>query len=219
MRRDGFLAEPANRQALSAAIDRAALVAAIVPQWEAADRILPAALDAAAPPRVPDWSILTLDERRTGARALVTAWRRGGPAPRLSVALPAGPGATLLHAQLAASLATIGVVLERAAPGAPADLVLVDRVAPYDSARWYLATACRACSADAEALIVAARDADTLAERGLRLAEADAAVAADGAFIPLARPLRWSLVARRLSQWQPNARAWHPLNRLRPDPN
>ncbi len=40
---------------------------------------------------------------------------------------------------------------------------------------------------------------------------------ADAGFIPLARPLRWSLVATRLAAWQANARAWHPLNRLRPD--
>jgi peptide/nickel transport system substrate-binding protein len=42
---------------------------------------------------------------------------------------------------------------------------------------------------------------------------------ADVAFIPLARPLRWSLVSMRLQQWQPNTRAWHPLNRLRADTN
>ena len=48
---------------------------------------------------------------------------------------------------------------------------------------------------------------------------ADAALATDTPFIPIARPLRWSLVAMRLRQWRPNTRAWHPLNRLRDDTN
>ncbi|WP_229664450.1 ABC transporter substrate-binding protein [Sphingomonas metalli] len=214
VRRDGFLADPANRRALSEAIDREALVAAIAPNWAGADRILPEALDSGAPPQVPDWSLLTLDQRRAAARARVAAWREP---VRLRIALPPGPGSTLLHAQLAASLASIGIVLERVAPEAAAELTLVDSVAPYDSARWYLATACLACGPEAQAALEAARLAPTPADRAARIAEADAAMAGDAGFIPLARPFRWSLVAPRLAAWQANARAWHPLNRLRPD--
>ena len=218
-RREGFLADAANRAALSQAIDRAALIAAIVPQWEAADRILPSVLDSAAPPRVPEWSLLTLDQRRAAARERVTAWRAADEGPvRLTLALPAGPGANLLFASLARSLAAIGVALDRAGQGVAADLTLIDRVAPYDSARWYLATACAPCSPEAVRALEAARDAATPAERAEQIAAADVALDADAAFIPLARPLRWSLVAPRLTAWQPNARAWHPLNRLRNDP-
>jgi oligopeptide transport system substrate-binding protein len=100
---------------------------------------------------------------------------------------------------------------------APADLRLIDTVAPYDSARWYLAIACQPCGEAAQTALEAARDAATLPERAAHLAEADAAITDDTSFIALARPLRWSLVALRLRQWQPNSRAWHPLNRLRPD--
>ena len=213
-RREGFLADAANRAVLSQAIDRAALTAAIVPQWEAADRILPAALDSAAPPRVPSWSLLTLDQRRAAARDRVAAW----PEPvRLTLALPDGPGSNLLFTSLSRSLATIGIALERTNPGTPADLTLIDRVAPYDSARWYLASACAPCSPEAVQALEAARDAPTTAERARQIAVADEALDADAAFVPLARPLRWSLVAPRLTAWQPNARAWHPLNRLRND--
>jgi peptide/nickel transport system substrate-binding protein len=98
-------------------------------------------------------------------------------------------------------------------------LALIDAVAPYDSGRWYLATACVVCGEAAQAALDAARQAPTLDARAQRIAEADAAMNADVAFIPLARPLRWSLVATRLRQWQPNVRAWHPLNRLRADTN
>jgi len=96
---------------------------------------------------------------------------------------------------------------------------LVDAVAPYDSARWYLRAACQPCGTTAATLIAAARDAPTLQARADRIAEADAALAADVAFIPIAQPLRWSLVAARLRAWTPNARAFHPLNHLRGDPN
>jgi peptide/nickel transport system substrate-binding protein len=40
-------------------------------------------------------------------------------------------------------------------------------------------------------------------------------VSEDGAYIPIAQPLRWSLVALRLQAWQENSRAWHPLTYLR----
>ena len=65
------------------------------------------------------------------------------------------------------------------------------------------------------AAIEQARLAPTLAERGSAIAAADAAINADTPFIPLARPLRWSLTTPRLRQFQTNSRAWHPLNRLR----
>ncbi len=217
--REGFLAEAANRAAVSQAIDRTALTAAVAPNWEAADRILPEPLDSAALPQVPSWTLLTQDERRIGARQRVAAWiaQSNSGSVRLRVALPAGPGATIVYAHVAAALLAIGIRPERVAIGADAELRLVDAVAPYDSARWYLATACVVCSAPAEAALEAARAAPTLAERSQRIAEADAVLNEDVPFIPIARPLRWSLVATRLRQWQPNSRAWHPLNRLRID--
>ncbi|WP_380787332.1 ABC transporter substrate-binding protein [Sphingomonas sp. R86521] len=215
--RDGFLATPANRAAVAQAIDRTALTAAIAPNWAPADRILPDILDSAALPQVPPWTLLTQAERQAAAARQVAGWT--GEPVRLRIALPTGPGATLLYAYVTASLSRIGIAAERVAPDAPADLKLIDAVAPYDSGRWYLATACMLCGDEAQAALDAARQAPTLATRAQRIAEADAAMNADVAFIPLARPLRWSLVATRLRQWQPNLRAWHPLNRLRADTN
>jgi oligopeptide transport system substrate-binding protein len=215
--RSGFLADAANRAAVSQAIDRAATVAAVAPAaaWGAVEQLLPDTLDSAATPARPAWAGLPLDQRRAAARAQLAS---AEGLARLRIALPSGPGATRLYGPLAASLFAIGVTPERVAWTAPADLRLVDLVAPYDSARWYLAVACRPCSAEATEAIVAARDAPTMAQRGVELARADRLLTDDHAFIPLARPLRWSLVAPRLRQWQPNARAWHPLNRLRAEP-
>ena len=213
--RSGFLADAAGRAAVASAFERNALPTLFASDWQTADQILPEQLDSAAPPARGGWAQLSIDDRLAAAQSRVAAWLTAEGPITLRIALPAGPGSTALFALLARDLRQIGIASTRVAQDAPADLRLVDAVAPYDSARWYLASACQPCGPPAEAAIAAARDAPTLAERSRRIAEADAALAADVAFIPLARPLRWSVVALRLRAWQPNARAWHPLNRLR----
>ena len=220
VRREGFLADVANRAAIAQAFDRAALVAGVSPDWSTRETILPEQLDSATPPVSPAWLALTPEQRSAAAARIVGRWSATRGAPTLGIALPRGPGGTLLWGRLALDLHAIGVQPRRLDPDdTSADLVLVDRVAPYDSARWYLAEACRACSDAAAAEIEAARVADTLTDRARAIAAADAALTEDSAFIPLARPFRWSLVAYRLRQWTANARAWHPLNRLRADTN
>jgi len=220
VRREGFLASAAGRAAVAEAIDRPALIAALTPDWGApVERLLPDKLDSAALPAIPTWTTLAADARLADARAQVAKYRAANPGPvTVRIALPAGPGGTLLYGQIASRLILIGVQPVRVGPGQAADLRLIDAVAPYDSARWYLATACVVCSAEAQAALIAARDAPDMATRGQHIAEADGLLASDVAFIPLATPLRWSLVSLRLKQWQGNPRAWHPLNRLRNDP-
>ena len=214
--RTGFLSTPDNRAAVALALDRAAFTDRVRTGWPPAEVILPGTLESAAPPAVPAWVAIPANERQIAARARVAAW--GAPV-QLRIALPDGPGGNLLWSWIGGALRAVGIAVTRVGPRAPADLRLVDEVAPYDSARWYLRRACQPCAADTAALIAAARDAPDLAQRGQRLAAADAALAADTAFIPIARPFRWSLVAQRLRAWTPNARAWHPLNRLRRSPN
>lgn len=217
--RSGFLGDAANRAAIAGAVDRAALTAAVAENWASTEEILPEQLDSAAPPALPVWLSLSGVDRRATARNAVDAWKKRRPGDVvLRLALPSGPGGTLLWGRLAADLLAIGVTPIRVGPRDPADLRLIDAVAPYDSARWYLATACIACGTAAAQTIEAARVAPTLGERAAAIAAADAALAEDGGYIPLARPFRWSLVAPRLRAWRPNARAWHPLNHLRADP-
>lgn len=220
VRREGFLASAANRTAVAVAIDRGRLSEVFGTEWPGAETILPDTLDSAAPPAVPVWASFPAAERRARARAQVLAWvaaqPAGSPPLTLRVGLPEGPGANLLWGIVGASLKAIGIVPERVAfDDAAADLRLVDLVAPYDNGRWFLATACQPCSQPAQDALEGARLAPTLLERAQRTAEADRLLAEDVAFIPLARPLRWSLVAVRLRAWTGNARAWHPLNRLR----
>jgi peptide/nickel transport system substrate-binding protein len=165
---------------------------------------------------VPSWAPLPLDARRENARTQVRQWQAAHPGRiEIRVALPPGPGANLVWNHIAWSLLTIGIRPVRVGIDDQAELSLVDAVAPYDSARWFLATACRLCSDDVALLIAAARDAPTLDARAQRIAEADAALTADSGYIPIAQPLRWSIVTTRVTGWQGNTRAWHPLNHLR----
>jgi oligopeptide transport system substrate-binding protein len=214
--RDGFLADPANRAALAMAIDRAALTAAVRPEWQPIETVLPAQIDSSSPPTSPAWGPLALSARRDTARTQVRTWKRTHPGPvTIRIALPQGPGATLVWGSLMVSFRAIGVTPVRVEMKQAADLRLVDAVAPYDSARWFLATACQPCSDDAALLIAAGRDATDLYARAHRIAEGDALLATDTAYIPIAQPLRWSIVSARLTGWQGNTRAWHPLNHLR----
>ncbi len=218
--REGFLATAENRAAIALAIDRAALTNAINDGWAPTEDILPAQLDSADLVKRAPWAVIPPEARRAAAQEQVAAWRKAGNGvPVLRIALPTGPGGTRLWTRLATDLYAIGTRPERVAPDEDADLRLVDAIAPYDSARWYLGAACQPCGEAATAAVEAARLAPTAQERARSIAAADIAVAADVAFIPIARPFRWSLVAQRLRAWQPNERAWHPLNRLRRDTN
>lgn len=215
--RTGLLARPEGRFAVAEAIDRQALIAAFRRDWAPTEQLLPDRLDSGATPAIARWVASSLEDRRGDARAVVAAWRaaNGGAEARLRLALPTGPGGTRLWARIAADLLAVGIRPLRVAPAAAAELRLVDAVAPYDSARWYLATACAECGTATPPGIENARTAPTIAARAAALAAADDQLARDGGFIPLARPFRWSLVSRRLRAWQPNARATHPLTQLR----
>ncbi len=216
--RSGFLADPRARAAVAQAFDRAALTAVFSSDWAPTEQILPEQLDSAASAALPDWTTLPLADRRAAGRGVVAAWKEKHPdGLSLRLALPGGPGGTLLWGRLAADLIAIGITPVRVGWTEDADLRLIDKIAPYDSARWYLVNACVDCRGEATDAIETARTADTIETRAVANAAADIALTQDVGFIPIARPFRWSLVAFRLHAWQPNARAWHPLNHLRAD--
>lgn len=214
---EGFTAAPINREALAMAIDRDALTARFRPEWTPVDTLLPTQLDSAAPPHAADWLAEPLEQRQLIARNRVAAWRAANPttAPVIRIAMARSLGAKQLWYALSRDLRRIGLQTVWVEADADADLRLIDAVAPYDSARWYLVTACRRCPDDLAAVIDAARDAPTLADRARRIAEADLALTAAHRYIPIAQPLRWSVAALRLRAFQTNPRAWHPLIHLR----
>jgi peptide/nickel transport system substrate-binding protein len=215
---EGPLASVDARQALAMAIDRASLVVALgVPGWQPRQSLLPPGVEGLGQVSAPAWIRDPLAARRARAAALLRQ-ANGGERLTVRVALPDGPGFRLLFARLRRDWASVGVAAERVAAGAPADLRLVDEVAPAGLASWYLRHfACEAspiCDPAADEMMAAARIApDATTRRGL-IANADRILAGLGPFIPLTAPVRWSLVAPRLTGYRPNGFGRHPVGEL-----
>jgi peptide/nickel transport system substrate-binding protein len=154
-------------------------------------------------------------------RALATRTLAGllkGKKLHIRVALPEGPGYRTPFAILRRDWAAIGVTAERVGPAAPADLRLLDEVAPAGLASWYLRHfACGeglVCDPAADLALEAARMAPNQEVRRTSLAEADRILAGDAPFIVIAAPVRWSLVAPRLTGFRPNVFGRHPAGEL-----
>ncbi len=207
MRADGLLGDAARRDALSSVIDRAALTETIgAPDPQPRASLLPAGIADGPVPTAPAWALLPIEERRAAARRVFA----GYPGPRrLRIAVPESYGSRLLIAHLRRDLGAIGVEIIAVKPGAAADLRLLDRAAPAAIGAWYLrhfqCGRSAVCDPAADVALAAARFAPNAAERRARLAEADRLLTAAVPFIPLAQPVRWSLVGGRATGWQPNA--------------
>lgn len=223
---EGFLAEPANREALAMAIDRPALIAPFgVGGWSPTTRIVSPSLDGDLGTIGERWAEQSLEDRRALAASRVRAWHAGVKAPagpaapalvRLHVWLPEGGGSQLLFGRLLADFAAIGVRLERATGPESADLALVDDVARYPRAAWFLnRLSCQGgrglCSPEADARVAEAAKAATPAERAALLTEGEAELTSANVFIPFGTPIRWSLVRGSVDGFATNAWGWHPL--------
>ena len=221
-RAGGPLADAKLRGLLNRAIDREALVAALdVPNLVARVTLMQSGLEGGANPVAPDWAALPIAERRAAVM------REAGElidedGLQLAIALPEGPGADVLLARLTADWQPLGIELVRASKGVPADLKLVDQVAPSSSPAWFArAFRCGSaplCSADADKLMDSARDAEIAVQRAAMLAEAGRLIDNDVLFLPIAAPIRWSLVAD-LPGFSENIFARHPLSGLREKPS
>lgn len=221
---EGLLADEALREALAMALDRDALLSSYnVAGWELTTRVVPPELAGNTEGVAERWAELDMQERQSEARRRIAQWRADNEMADASVriALEDAPGFDLLYRALAAQWQTIGVRLERVsvADGAAlgdAELVMVDRVARYPDARWFLnqfdCTLRRGlCSAEADALMMQLREETGAGERAALLAEAEAALTQENIYIPIGSPLRWSLVRGSVETHQANRWAFHPL--------
>lgn len=243
MNDDGFLAEPVNREAIALALDRPALIAPFgLGGWNASTRVVAPGLDGDIGTIGERWREQSLDDRRTVASARVAAWNaanaagtrdaapsRQAPAAQpestaaptnagvtLSVWLPEGPGSDILFRGISGDLATIGITATRAPADEKGDLRLLDTVARYPLAAWFLnrlscAKDAGLCSPEADALVANARVSEDGAERAALLAEAEAELTAANVFIPFGSPIRWSLVRGDVNGFASNPWGWHPL--------
>ena len=217
----GFLAEVENREALSMAVDRAALLEQFsVSGWQPSAQIVPGGLPGNSDVRGERWPGLSLDQRRSQARARVTAWSRAtGQNARVRLWLPDGPGSDRLMNALSLDFATIGVELRRVPFSQGADLVMIDRLARYPGARWFLnqfncTLLPGPCSPDADELVTESLKAGGAEEADNLLAEAEGALLAREVYIPLGAPVRWSLVRSGLEGFSENSWSRHPLYAL-----
>ncbi len=214
---DGFLSNPANREALAMAIDRDALTNAFnIRGWQPTTRVVSPDVEDDAGLVGERWAGLTQEQRQSTALSRVNAWKSGGkPLAPLRLAMPSGPGSQVVLERLKADFAAIGLTLKPVPETAPADLRLIDSVARYGRATWFLnrlsCDATPVCSTEGDARVSEARIAPDEQQRARLLAEAEGLITASNGFIPLARPLRWSLVRTRLTGFAPNPWGWHPL--------
>ena len=220
-REEGFLSDPANREAIAMAIDREALIEPFnIGGWVPTTRIVPAGLPDSGSPPQERWQAITLEERQEIARRRIQNWTGAdGAILQLTVALPPGRGGDLLFNQLRRDLAAVGVGLQRTADRDRADLWLIDEVARYRMARWYLnrlncSITEAACSPEADALVQEALGEGEDARRAALMAEAEAMIAAENGFIPFGAPIRFSLVRGSVDGFAVNSLGVHPLSPL-----
>ena len=211
------------RRLLSQSINRDGLVAALgVPGLAPRATVLEAGLDGMAPPSPPPgW---------------VCRWMHGVPlcSPRQRVCLEASPSRRSIcccpralapksfFASFRSDWGALGFTVDRAISGSDADLRLIDAVAPSTSPAWFVrefalrnslrlrsgsgpADGCGAIGVDFAATLCADR-------------QAAAKIDDQQLFIPLAAPVRWSLVSSRIQGFAGNRFAVHTLTNLMSKP-
>jgi peptide/nickel transport system substrate-binding protein len=223
-RSDGPLADLELRRLLSEAIDRQALIDALdIPGLLPRVTILEPGLDGMASPVPPQWVAVPIDQRR--AQLSTDADRLFGDLdkPAIRIELPDAPGARVLLARLASDWGALGIAVEAARPGKPADFKLVDAVAPSSSPAWFLRSfrcgEAALCDPEADELLEGARSASVAAQRNALLAQAAQRMDDQQLFIALAAPIRWSLVSSRVQGFAINRFAKHTLTALQERPD
>ena len=221
-RANGPLSDPQVRRLLNAAIDRDALISVWqVPGLTARTTVLEQGLDGVPAPVQPPWFGRPLATRRA---ALIAASNKlfDTEKPTIRIFVGEGSGADMLFRRLTADWGAIGLKVERAANPNGADVKLVDVVAPSSSPAWFLRQfRCKVvpvCDQETDELMDAARDALVPAQRYALLVQAAARIDDSHVFMPLAAPIRWNLIARRIQGFAGNRYARHTLTDLEQKP-
>ncbi|PHR12090.1 MAG: ABC transporter substrate-binding protein [Sphingopyxis sp.] len=221
IRANGFWAVPANREILAMAINRPALLTSFpkVSAWQSRLKIIPEALDVEGINSYPDWASMTMQDRIAFAKNHVSRWKAAeGPVAPLTIALSDAPGARILFKRIQSDLRRVGLDARSVGSSDEADVQLIDEIAPYDSAPWFLKQFTCAktdvCLNDADAKIAEADAATNLEIKARLYAEVEKMLVAHYNFIPIAVPIRWSIARPGQRGFAVNARGWHPLNAL-----
>ncbi len=213
-RADGPLKNRNLRLALSLALDRSAMTARFGGiDWPEATTTLPDQAGSGPAPATLEGFELSFQERLAKARTLA-----GKDAKTVRIFLPQGPGMRVMLASLATNWRPLNVTVVAASRRDMSDLYLIDEVAPIASPYWYIdRLGCKQmspCEEGTDALLRRALATETTDDRNALFRQADSAIASAQYFIPIARPLRWSLVRGTVSGWKASPIALHPWHRL-----
>ncbi len=221
IRADGFWAVPGNREILAMAINRPALLTSFpgVSAWQSRLKIIPEALDVEGINTYPDWASMTMQDRIAFARNHVSRWKASeGPIIPLTIALPDAAGADILFKRIQSDLQRVGLNARKVRTDQNADVRLMDEIAPYDSAQWFLKQFTCAetsiCLNDADTKIAEADAATNLEIKARLYAQVEQMLVQHYNFIPIAVPIRWSIARQGQRGFAVNPRGWHPLNTL-----
>jgi ABC-type transport system substrate-binding protein len=213
----GLLSSSANRGAIAMAIDRSRLMGGLnIGGWQPSTRLVATGVDEYGAIQNERWADISLEERQIIARERIDRWVAGNGPPRtLNIAMPDGPGSDLVFARIKADLATIGLNVNRVTLNANADLRLIDEIATYNKATWYLnQLSChlrRVCDEEGDDILTEAKRAIDPEVRKQKLAEAEASMTIANYYIPFGAPVRWSLVKPGLSGFNLTDTGRHPL--------
>jgi peptide/nickel transport system substrate-binding protein len=218
--RNEALRERDVRRLLSRAIDRQALIDGLhVGGLQPRATLLQAGLEGIGVPQQPAWLGQPAQERRPALIAEANRLFGGTDRPKLRLFLPGGPGGNYLLARLRYDWEPLGIGVERANSPASADLVWIDEVAPSSSPAWMLRRfrcgVAAICVEEAEQLLADARATLDPLQRGQSFLEAARLMDDAQLFIPVAAPIRWSLVSGRAPGFAENPFARHTLVGLR----
>jgi len=212
------------RQLLSEAIDRDTFVAALaVPGLTSRATLLEPGLEGVPSVVSPAWQATAFSDRLAGLQGQANRLLPKSPKPTIRVALPDGPGADLLLRLLQRDWGALGFDVQRAPSDAASDFTLIDEVAPSSSPSWFVrhfrCDAVPVCNKDADGLMDAARQSPVPAQRYALLVQAAAQIDGAQLFLPIAAPVRWSLVSARVQNFAGNRYARHTLTELEEKPS
>jgi peptide/nickel transport system substrate-binding protein len=207
------------RKLLSQAIDRDALVAALaVPGLVPRATVLEPGLDNIVDPQPPQWTAVSLASRQADLIARAHKLFPPDKAAVIRLSLPEGPGSDVLFNRLAQDWGALGIKVERAGEDAPADFILIDEVAPSSSASWFVrrfrCDRVPVCDPAIDEVMDSARATSVLPQRSALLLDASRQIDSKELFLPLAAPIRWSLVSPRIASFAGNRFAIHTLTGL-----
>lgn len=204
------------RRLIARAIDRKAIVALLnVPGLQPRATILQPGLDGIANTPQPDWMGQPVGQRRTQLIAEANRMFGDVERPVIRIDMPQGPGGEAVIRQIARDLEPLGLKVGRAATTASADLLWVDEVAPSTSPAWFLrrfrCALTDMCLEDVEPILLEARNTLVARDRAVLLQAVATQMDEAQLFIPIAAPVRWSLVRSGVDGFVENPFGRHTL--------